>query len=441
MAVAIIILAAGAGTRMKSDLPKVLHKIAGAPMLWHVVSKAQKVKPDRLIVVTGTESTIINSSLLELGINFEIVIQEKPHGTGDAVAATREKLQDFNGKVIVLYGDTPLISLETLDRLANQQQPASDLTILGFHANDPKSYGRLVLDALGNLQKIVEYKDANAVEKNITFCNSGVVVAESTILFDLINKITNSNSSSEFYLTDIVEIATRLGFQCQAIECHENETLGVNNNTELMSAEAVFQDFARTAAMSNGVKFSDPRTVYFSYDTILKAGCMIEPFVVFGLGVHVENDASIRSFSYLEGCTIHNGAIIGPYARIRPQSIIGKNAKIGNFVEIKQSSIGDASKASHLSYIGDAAVGQNTNIGAGTITCNYDGKSKHNTTIGDNVLIGSDTILVSPVNINDAAMTGAGSVITTDVPAGALGISRTRQSMIKGFTERFLKKK
>ena len=439
MAVAIVILAAGSGKRMRSSRPKVLHEVAGAPMLWHVVKAAETVAPSKIIVVAGRQTDVIRDRLNDFGMQPEFAVQERPLGTADAVSAARPLLEGFKGKVIVLYGDTPLIRPATLEQLTDSGGAAADLTVVGFSASDPGTYGRLVLDDGGNLTKIVEFRDADSHEKTISFCNSGIIAADSGLLFNLIGDVAPDNAAGEFYLTDVVGIACSKGLRCAAAICDESETQGVNSRRENAAAEIAYQMRARGAAMENGVAMPAPQTVHFSYDTELGQDCTVEPYVVFGPGVTVESGARIRSFSHLEGCTVRSGALIGPYARIRPDSIVESGARIGNFVEIKQARIGRSAKASHLSYIGDAEIGEGTNIGAGSITCNYDGISKHRTKIGRGAFVGSDSILVAPVTIGDSAMTAAGSVITSDVPPGSLGIARVRQSVIKGFADRFFR--
>lgn len=436
MAVAIIVLAAGSGTRMKSNSPKVLQKVAGAPLLWHVIKSTLEIKPSRTILVIRPQSEAIIDTISDFGICPECVIQEQPLGTGHAVLAAKNALKNYDGRVIILYGDTPFIRPETLKKLANSPFEA-DLTVLGFIASNPNTYGRLMIDDNGYVSRIIEFKDANPEELKISICNSGVIAVNSKTLFRLLEKVSPNKKTGEYYLTDIVEIAQSSGLKTQMLECDETETLGVNSNADLAVAEATFQQRARIQTLNNGVNLLDPETIYFSIDTELEPDCSIEPFVIFGLGVKVESGVRIRSFSYLEDCLIQKNAEIGPFARIRPNTIVGSDAKIGNFVEIKKSKIGNSTKVSHLSYIGDTEVGDKANIGAGTITCNFDGKNKHSSTIGHGAFIGSDSIIVSPVKIGDGSMTAAGSVIDSDVPAKSLGISRTRMSVVKGFANRF----
>ncbi len=437
MNAAIVILAAGSGTRMNSSRPKVLHEIAGAPMLWHVMKAAETVSPSKIIVVTGRQEDAIRNRLSDFGMRPEFAVQEKPAGTADAVAAARRNLQGFGGALMILYGDAPLIRPDTLIQMMNPQDIKADLRVLGFHAEDPKSYGRLVVDDDGAVERIVEFRDAGPAEKDIRFCNSGVIAADSGHLFSLIDEVVPDNSAGEFYLPDVVGIARSRGMRCQAVSCAETEALGINNRAELSAAEGVFQGRARNSAMERGAVLQAPDTVFFSYDTVLEPDCTVEPYVVFEPGVKIESGARIRPYSHLAGCLIRNGAVIGPFARIRPASIVESGARVGNFVEIKQARIGGSAKASHLSYIGDAEIGDGANIGAGSITCNFDGKSKHRTIIGQRAFIGSDTILVAPVEIGESAMTAAGSVITSDIPAGSLGVARGRLSVIKGFAKRF----
>jgi len=425
MSIALILLAAGKGTRMNSDLPKVLHRIADAPMLVHAMQAGAALDPAHTVIVAGHEAEAVAKAAQEHDETARIVLQEEQLGTGHAVAQAQEALAGFTGDAIVLYGDTPFIQPETLEKMA-AARAAHDIVVLGFEAADPGRYGRLVVEGSA-LMRIVEFKDATPAERAITLCNSGVVMAPAPLLFDLIAEVGNDNASGEYYLTDIVGLARARGLSATAVTCDEAETMGINSRAELSVAEAAFQARARAEAMENGVTLTAPDTVFFAYDTHLGRDCLIEPNVVFGPGVTIETGAHIRAFSHLEGCHVARGAVVGPYARLRPGTELSEDSRIGNFVEVKNALIGEGAKVNHLSYIGDAQIGRDSNIGAGTITCNYDGVMKHETRIGERVFIGSNTMLVAPVSVGDEAMTGSGSVITQDVAAGALAIGRARQ--------------
>ncbi|WP_322892049.1 MULTISPECIES: bifunctional UDP-N-acetylglucosamine diphosphorylase/glucosamine-1-phosphate N-acetyltransferase GlmU [unclassified Yoonia] len=438
MANAVIILGAGLGTRMNSDLPKVLHPIAGAPMLVHAMQAAMVLDPARRVVVAGYEAAQVEKAALAYDPDATVVVQSEQLGTAHAVAQAKAALSDFDGDALVLYGDTPFIRPDTLEAMMEARQ-THDIVVLGFEAEDPGRYGRLILKD-GQLDRIVEFKDANEDERAVTLCNSGVVAADSATLFDLVAAVGNANAAGEYYLTDIIAIARARGLTATVVECAEAETLGINSRFELAQAEAVFQNAARMAALDDGVTLVAPETVYFAYDTVIGRDAIIEPNVVFGPGVTVESGATIRAFSHLEGCHVSRGSIVGPYARLRPGAELAENTRVGNFVEVKNAVIAEGAKVNHLSYIGDAEIGPRSNIGAGTITCNYDGVSKHHTTIGADVFIGSNTMLVAPVSVGDAAMTASGSVITRDVPAGDLAVARTRQDNKAGFAVRLFEK-
>jgi bifunctional UDP-N-acetylglucosamine pyrophosphorylase/glucosamine-1-phosphate N-acetyltransferase len=438
MANVVIILGAGLGTRMNSDLPKVLHPIAGAPMLVHAMQAAMVLDPARRVVVAGYEAAQVEKAALAHDPDVTVVVQAEQLGTGHAVAQAQAALADFVGDALVLYGDTPFIRPDTLEAMMEARQ-THDIVVLGFEAEDPARYGRLILKD-GQLDRIVEYKDATEAERAVTLCNSGVIAADAATLFDLVAAIGNDNAAGEYYLTDIIAIARARGLTATVVECAEAETLGINSRFELAQAEALFQNGARMTALDDGVTLIAPETVYFAYDTVIGRDAVIEPNVVFGPGVTVESGATIRAFSHLEGCHVSRGAIVGPYARLRPGAELAENTRVGNFVEVKNAVIAEGAKVNHLSYIGDADIGPRSNIGAGTITCNYDGVSKHHTTIGADVFIGSNTMLVAPVSVGDAAMTASGSVITRDVPAGDLAVARARQDNKTGFAVRLFDK-
>jgi len=439
MNLALIVLAAGQGTRMKSNLPKVLHKVAGAPLVAHAIRSAEGLDVSKSIVVVGHGADQVEVSLSRDFPEAEVVMQTERLGTAHAVDQAKASLVDFHGDAIVLYGDTPFIKPDTLRRMLAAREDGADVVILGFDAAVPGKYGRLIVED-DRLKRIVEAKDATTDELEVTLCNSGVVCADSAVLFDMIARVDNQNASGEFYLTDIVEIANKAGKSCVAVTCDESETLGINSRPELAKAEAIFQGAFRENAMIEGATLQAPDTVYFSFDTKLGKDVIVEPNVVFGVGVSVDDGANIRAFSHFEDCLVRSGATVGPYARIRPGSDIGVGARIGNFVETKKAIISDGAKVNHLSYIGDAFVGENANVGAGTVTCNYDGVLKHHTNIGAGAFIGTNSSLVAPVRIGDGAMTAAGSVITADVPDDALAVARAPQKNREGFVPRLVQK-
>jgi len=425
MSIALIILAAGKGTRMNSDLPKVLHHIAGAPMLVHAMKSGATLDPAKTIIVAGHGAEQVSDAAKAFDETVDVVLQTEQLGTAHAVAQAKEALFDFDGDALVLYGDTPFISPKTLEHMT-AARAGHDVIVLGFEAVDPGRYGRLFMKG-ENLKKIVEFKDASDEERQITLCNSGVICASSAVLFDLIAAVRNDNASGEYYLTDIVEIAQRKGLSATSVTCDESETLGVNSRVQLAEADAIFQSKARVALMEAGVTLHAPDTVYLSHDTHIGPDTIIEPNVVFGASVTVENGANIRAFSHLEGCHVSRGATVGPYARLRPGTELAEFTRVGNFVEIKNAVIDEGAKVNHLSYVGDAHLGARANIGAGTITCNYDGVMKHHTEIGEDSFIGSNTLLVAPVVVGANAMTASGTVITQDVPDDALAIARSKQ--------------
>ncbi|RWR14848.1 bifunctional UDP-N-acetylglucosamine diphosphorylase/glucosamine-1-phosphate N-acetyltransferase GlmU [Paenirhodobacter populi] len=428
MAIALIVLAAGQGTRMNSDLPKVLHRIGAAPLIAHALAAGRALDPERVIVVAGHGADRVTAAVAKIDPEAEVVLQTEQLGTGHAVAQALPALAGFEGRVIVLYGDTPFIRPETLERLA--EAPA-DVTVLGFEAADPGRYGRLIAQGTA-LDRIVEYKDATDEERAVTLCNSGVIACDAEILAELVADLGNDNAAGEYYLTDIIAAARERGLTAEVVTCPEEETLGINTRAELARAEALFQRRSRAEAQENGVTMVDPETVYFALDTYLGRDVTVGPHVVFGPEVTVESGAAIEAFCHLEGCHISRGATIGPFARLRPGAELAEDVHVGNFVEVKNSILGEGVKVGHLTYLGDADVGEGTNIGAGTVTCNYDGVFKHRTTIGAHAFIGSDTMLVAPVTVGDGALTGSGSTITQDVPPGALALGRARQVVKPG---------
>jgi bifunctional UDP-N-acetylglucosamine pyrophosphorylase/glucosamine-1-phosphate N-acetyltransferase len=431
---AVIILAAGQGTRMKSTRHKVLHPIAGRPMLLHLLASVAELAPERQVVVVGAGRDQVEAAVA--GTGAVIAVQDQQLGTGHAVAQAHDALAGFAGDVLILYGDVPLVGAGTmramLDRLAQGDDPR--VVVLGFRPDDAAAYGRIIADGQGIIDKMVEYKDASDTERAVTLCNSGLMAARSTDLFVLLDQIGNDNAAGEYYLPDIVMLP---GAQSAVIETEAWEVAGVNSRAELAGVEAAWQARRRIDAMREGVTLVAPETVYFAHDTTLGRDVTIEPHVVFGPGVTVADDVVIHSFSHIEGATIASGAEIGPYARLRPGADIGAKAKVGNFVEIKKASLGEGAKANHLSYIGDASVGAGANIGAGTITCNYDGFLKYRTEIGEGAFIGSNSALVAPVTIGAGAIVGAGSVVTRDVDADALCLVRPEQRVSAGWAAKF----
>ncbi|WP_372609908.1 bifunctional UDP-N-acetylglucosamine diphosphorylase/glucosamine-1-phosphate N-acetyltransferase GlmU [Aquicoccus sp.] len=425
MSTSLIILAAGQGTRMNSDLPKVLHPVAAAPLLIHAMKSGAALAPERTVIVAGVGAREVAAAAQAFDDTAQVVIQPEQLGTGHAVLCAREALRGATGDVIVLYGDTPFIRPETLQRMT-EARARHDVVVLGFEPADPGRYGRLVMQG-EMLERIVEFKDASDEERTITLCNSGVIAASAQTLFDLLDAVTNENASREYYLTDIVAIARDRGLSASAVTCDEAETMGVNARDQLAAAETAFQARARAEALENGVTLTAPETVFFAHDTVIGRDTVIEPNVIFGPDVTVESGARIRAFSHLEGCHVSCGAVVGPYARLRPGAELSENVHVGNFVEIKNATLATGAKANHLTYIGDASIGADTNIGAGTITCNYDGVMKHHTEIGARAFIGSNTMFVAPVRVGDDAMTGTGTVVTRDVPDAALAIGRSEQ--------------
>ena len=430
---ALCLLAAGKGTRMRSDLPKVLHEVAGLSLLGHALKSGAGCAPSRVVIVTGHQSERVAEAARKLAPDATCVEQSPQLGTGHAVQMAAPALADFEGDVVVLFGDTPLIRPETIEAMLAARRDGADVIVLGFEAADPGGYGRLIRAEDGGLDRIVEAKEASPEELAGTLCNSGVMCARGPLLFSLLDRVTNDNAKGEYYLTDIVGLARQDGLSCAVVECDEGETLGVNSRVDLAAAEGVWQARRRITAMESGITMQAPDTVIFAHDTAIGQDAVIEPHVVFAPGVTVAGGAQIRAFSHLEACSVATGAVIGPYARLRPGAKIGEDAKIGNFVEVKAASFGKGAKANHLTYVGDATVGAGANIGAGTITCNYDGVLKHRTEIGEGAFIGSNTALIAPVKIGAGAMVGAGSAISRDVETDALGITRAKQENRPGF--------
>ena len=431
---AAIILAAGKSTRMKSDKSKVLHTVGGKSLLSWVTDLARNSGVDRLVCVVGEANADVRAEAEALGM--EIAVQEPQLGTGHAVNCAKDALMGFEGAVAVLYADTPLIQKETLSDVYKALEDDADVAVIGFHADDPAAYGRLITKG-SELTAIVEAKDASPEQLEIGFCNSGVIAASAADMFSALDRVGNDNAKGEYYLTDIVEILRGDGRRAVAVTADETDVLGVNSRLDLAQAEIAFQDRMRRRFLSEGVTLRDPDTIYFSHDTEIAPDADIGANVVFGPGVKVDSHAVIHPFCHLEGTEIGEGALIGPFARMRPGSVMKAGSKVGNFVETKKTILGKGSKINHLSYIGDSEVGEKVNIGAGTITCNYDGYFKHKTTIKDGAFIGTHSSLVAPVTIGKGAFLGSGGVITDDVPDDALALARAKQSNKAGWAKRF----
>lgn len=438
---AAIILAAGQGTRMKSQTPKVLHQVGGRAMVDWTLATTATLGCEKTIVVTGAHAPIVGEHVTARLGPGSTAIQDPPNGTGHAVRAAEAAMGDFSGDVAILYADTPLIRAETVKRLFEARAEKGGIVVLGFEAANPTGYGRLVIGPDGGVLRIVEEKDASAQERAIKLCNSGVLVADRAMLFQLLSMVKNDNAKGEYYLTDVIGLARAAGFAAHVVVGEEAEMLGVNSRVDLAEAEAAFQARARRAAMEAGVTLIDPKTVYFSYDTEIAPDVVIEPNVVFGPGVSIARGARINAFSHVTQAKIGEDCAIGPFARLRPGAELGARVHIGNFVEVKNVKMGEGAKANHLAYLGDGEVGARANIGAGTIFCNYDGYDKYRTVIGDDAFIGSNTALVAPVKVGARGYTGSGSTITKDVAEGALAVGRGRQVELAGWADKFREKK
>jgi bifunctional UDP-N-acetylglucosamine pyrophosphorylase / glucosamine-1-phosphate N-acetyltransferase len=435
--VAAIILAAGKGTRMKSDLHKVLHPIAGRPMLEHLMASVAQLSPERMVVVVGSGREQVEPVVAAAG--GVVAVQEPQLGTAHAVQHAEAALKGFDGDVLILYGDVPFVSPSTmrqmLDRLAAEDAPAA--VVLGFRPADPLAYGRIVAGAGGRIEKMVEYKDASEAERAVDLCNSGMMAVRAQDLWALLARVGNDNAAGEYYLPDVVMIAAGDGRASVVVETGEAEVAGINSRGELAAVEAQWQQRRRADMMAAGVTLVAPETVWFSHDTHIGRETVVEPNVVFGPGVTIGEGARIKAFSHLEGAIVGDRAEIGPYARLRPGTDLGPESRIGNFVETKKAKLGPGAKANHLTYLGDVEVGAKANIGAGTITCNYDGYFKYQTSIGAGAFIGSNSALVAPVSVGDGAIVGAGSVVTRDVEAESLGLARAKQEGYAGWARRF----
>ncbi|MEC7853336.1 MAG: bifunctional UDP-N-acetylglucosamine diphosphorylase/glucosamine-1-phosphate N-acetyltransferase GlmU [Pseudomonadota bacterium] len=428
-----IILAAGKGTRMRSSLAKPLHKVGGHPMLGWSIDAATAAGAKRIVTVLSPGSESIQSWLN--GAPF--AIQEQQLGTGNAVAAARDAVKTDDGLAVVMFADTPLVTAESIASLAHAIEDGASLAVAAFEAADPSGYGRVVRDGKGNITGIVEDRDATSKQRTIRLCNGGIMAARTPLLFDLLASITNDNAKQEYYLTDIIGMATEAGHEVTYSLIEEAEILGVNDRADLAKAEAELQDRLRTAAMQSGVTLIAPETVFLSADAVIEPDVIIEPHVIIGKGCHIGEGTIIRAFSHLEGTRLGSCCIIGPYARLRPGTEGGDGVKIGNFVEVKKTSLGAGAKANHLTYLGDASIGAEANVGAGTITCNYDGFGKHETLIGEGAFIGSNTALVAPVSIGARAIIGAGSTITRDVAADSIAVERANTSERAGAAKSF----
>lgn len=437
---AVIVLAAGMGTRMKSRRPKVMQEIAGRPMIGHVVAAVAPLKPTRLVLVLAPGSEEVERAAREAAPGLEIVtaIQHERLGTGHAVKQAKAAMKGHRGDVVIVFGDTPLVTTESLRKLVQVRRRAKHAVVVaGFRPRDRKLFARLVLDERGRLERIVEARDASPEELGLELCNAGFVAVDGALLFDLVGRLRNENAKQEYYLFDIVRLARQRERACGHVEIDEGDCFGVDTRKAQAEAERMMQERLREKAMVAGVRLVAPETVFLAADTRFGVDVTIEPHVVIGRGVAIGDGVVVRGFSHLDGCSIGPGATVGPFARLRPGAVIGAEAHVGNFVEIKAASVEQGAKVNHLAYIGDARVGAKANVGAGTITCNYDGFEKFHTDIGAGAFIGSNSALVAPVRVGDGANIGAGSVVTKDVPAGALAVARGDQRVIEGWATRY----
>ncbi|RXZ65661.1 bifunctional UDP-N-acetylglucosamine diphosphorylase/glucosamine-1-phosphate N-acetyltransferase GlmU [Pelagerythrobacter rhizovicinus] len=432
---ATIILAAGKGTRMKSDLHKVLHPIAGRPMLEHLLANLAELTPTHTVVVAGDRHEQLRQALAAHSIT--VALQEPQLGTAHAALQAKTALADYSGLIMVCFGDCPMVKAETVRRLAAVLEGDARVAVLGFRPADPLSYGRIIADEAGTVRKMVEFKDATDEERAVDLCNSGVIVAHSDDLWRLLESVGNDNAQGEYYLPDVATNAIAEGLQVSVVETGEAEVQGINSRAELAQAEAQWQELKREEAMTNGASLRAPETVFFSWDTEIGRDVTIEPNVVFGPGAKVADGATIRAFSHIEGAEIGPGCEVGPFARLRPGAVMEKGSKVGNFVEMKKAVLGEGAKANHLTYLGDAEVGPGANIGAGTITCNYDGYFKYKTVIGPRAFIGSNSALIAPVKIGADAIVAAGSAVSRDVADGELRMVRGEQLVKPGWADRF----
>ena len=436
---AVVILAAGKGTRMKSDKPKVMHELAGLPMINWLISSVETLNPEKIVVVTAEGMDDVRQAVQP----HTITIQEKQNGTGDAVKSALPALEGFNGEVLILLGDAPLITPETIEDLVETLRfdPASGLAVLGVELEDPTGYGRLIADDDGQLVGIVEHKDCTEEQLECNVVNTGAFCVKGEKLASWLDKLSTNNAQGEFYFTDIPAIALDDGYKTEVCITQDGmEVQGVNTRTQLAELEGELQERLRELAMDSGVTMLNPESVYLSYDVEFGQDVVLEPNVFIGKNVKIGNNVRIKAFSHLEGCEVVGGSDIGPFARLRPGAYISEKARIGNFVEVKNAHIGKGSKANHLAYIGDAEIGEGSNIGAGTITCNYDGFKKHKTSIGNNVFVGSNSTLVAPVSLEDGVFVAAGSTIAENIPNDALAVARNRPIIRDGWASEFREK-
>ena len=438
MTVSTIILAAGKGTRMKSPTPKILHKIAGKHLIEFGVYLAKAVKSEETIVVVGSDNEQATKVALS-GKTVKFCTQKNQLGTGDAVKIGLKSFQIKSKYTLVLYGDTPFIKINTIKKMISKAEKGFEFIFLGFQAQTKNNYGQFKLGPKRTLIDIIE-KNEPEYDSSESLSNAGILLAKSNLLVDLIQKIRNDNAKNEYYLTDIVKMAAKYGHSSTYVQCHEDECIGVNSQLELSIAERKFQEDFRKKLMASGVSMLSPETCFFSHDTIIKSGCVIEPYVFIGTGVKIQSSTIIKSYSHIEGTHIGKNCQIGPFARLRPGTNLSGDVKVGNFVEVKNATLASKTKANHLTYIGDAKVGANTNIGAGTIFCNYDGKNKNRTIVGDNVFIGSNASLIAPLKIGDASIVAAGSAINRDVPSESLAIARPIQQNKLGLGKKIMLK-
>tara|TARA_A100000171_G_C2136281_1_gene150515 strand:+ start:2021 stop:3385 length:1365 start_codon:yes stop_codon:yes gene_type:complete len=425
----IVILAAGKGTRMRSKIPKVLHKLAGLSLLEYTLNLSHQSKATSVTVVLSPDQMEIESLIKTTYPFVQIAFQKNQRGTGDAVLAAKNQLDDLSGTVLILFADTPLLRLETLQRLSTHRQKTSAaITVLAVDAPNHPGYGRLIIDEKSQVQRIVEMKDATDTERAVPLCNSGLMACDASLLLSFLASLTPENQAREYYLTDIVQVARSQGNKVSYIQAEDpSEVMGINTRLDLAKAEEVMQNRLRKASMLKGVTLLDPSSVYFSYDTKLSEDVVVHPHVYFGIGVRVDSDVTLHSFSHLEGAYIKSGASVGPFARLRPDTVLEEKTRVGNFVELKKTRLGKGSKANHLSYLGDAEIGEGCNIGAGTITCNYNGYQKYQTILEKGAFVGSNTTLIAPITVKEGAYIGAGTVVTKNVTSNALALSRSPQ--------------
>ena len=435
--IAAIILAAGMGTRMKSDLHKVLHPIAGRAMLLHLIDSFTAAGASEQVVVVGARREQVERAVAPLGV--KTAAQAEQLGTAHAALMAHQALAEFDGIAIVCFGDTPFLKAATIEAMAARLEAIDKprIAVLGFRPDDAKAYGRIIADREGAIVKMVEYKDASEEERGVTLCNSGVTAVRSADLWPLLERVGNDNAAREYYLPDIVMLALADGDRAVVVETHADEVIGINSRAELAYAEGRWQSARRASAMADGASLIAPETVWFAVDTKIGRDVLVEPNVFFGPGVSIADRAIIRANSHLEGAIVGEGAEVGPYARLRPGAVLGEKSKVGNFVEVKKATLGKGAKANHLSYLGDAEIGAGANIGAGTITCNYDGYFKYKTVIGEGAFIGSNSALVAPVTIGAGAIVGAGATVTRDVEPDALRLVRPPQESKPGWAGRF----